>query len=340
MTQTEQYLPVRVAAQKLLQSGDVEILASEQSDRFLNGMLDFLNPSDPISRMFVRNCDEELLSIYAEAAKVNTEEAIEVAARKAMSLLEEDNLVRHEAAEQVSCELAFAVANSIGIECPEWVRLAAVQSFRQQEGSGDKDLSGAFIQLGKLIAVTEAGQQGLDNEQPSRSPESGEVTDVTSGVAINYNALSHEPDKRVEQAEAAGISMSWFKRLRWVCWYAAGYAFVCAGTCLTRLEMLGSFMGDYWGYSASMLVVYIALGVLFVVSERRLSTFLTNAPRDCLLTMAAYMLAEISYIVTSSQFLSMLSISWKLLQLGACFIAWVATYVYFKDSARGGLFSL
>ncbi len=125
MTESNNYVPLRVAILRALHQGGTDLL--DHPKRLIGHILDDADPNDPATIIFERNCDLELMRIYSFAATQYTPQAMGDAAQKATILLVDSRMLREDAAEQLACEIAFALSAHLGLDAPDWVRETATR---------------------------------------------------------------------------------------------------------------------------------------------------------------------------------------------------------------------
>ena len=133
MNETGTYTSLRMAVLQALRYNGIGIL--DQPNRLLGDVLDSLNPHDPISASFQRNCDTDFLQIYSQAAAEGTPQAMSSAAQKAISMLVDNRMLRPEIAEQLACEIAFGISAYLGLDVSDWIREAATRGSTSSQGS-------------------------------------------------------------------------------------------------------------------------------------------------------------------------------------------------------------
>lgn len=113
----ERTVSLRMAALVALRYGGMQIL--HNPSRFLGLVLDGVDPDVPTTCVFERNCDAELLGIYARAADSFTTESARNAASQATVLLNEERCIDLGIAAQVAGELTLALADYFGVALPK-----------------------------------------------------------------------------------------------------------------------------------------------------------------------------------------------------------------------------
>lgn len=330
---------LRAATLDALRVGGTSLLSKPET--FLGTVLDFAGDAESTSvRIFERQCDRDLLGIYAEAAEERSPEAMERAADRATFLLANDRCLRQADARKVACELAFALATFQGIACPESVVQAAVlevassavegrddsseveelRSELEQSRSREKDLHEEVAQARELMnRLRERLREGL-----RRSGNGPGATHVTgpSGPCLNPAYLSLDPKERIEQAEALGFKMEGLRWIKAFCWISAALCMVdiclCSGA-FSGFRADGSFATNPTLQTVLGLemIVMAALVVAFIVVGDSIRTFRRSAPAS-----VAWVLC--TNVVTSLVFAFILdSMPGVLVDLPA-FIAWVA----------------
>ena len=163
-------MPLRMAAYQALRSKGTNVLRTPRV--FLGMVLDKMDPESQVARLLEFNCDEEFLGFYVEAAQERSSGAIERAARQATYLLEDDRSLKANIAEQVACELAFALASVQRVECPEHVRVVATQDMRPAEAT-TTDGAGRTGVVGTTGGTGSARPQGQSGGKAQGTGQSG-----------------------------------------------------------------------------------------------------------------------------------------------------------------------
>ena len=306
---------------------DKGAMVLQDSSTFRGSMLDKLDPDDESTSVIRYHCDEEYLGIFFEAAQLRSSQAIGDAVGKATYLLRK-HLVVQEAAERASCEIGFALANHLRVECPDSVQMTAVGQLQKRDDF-DADVEEP---PSEALVVSTVDMQ----EPPSEALMVG---------AVDVSTFSADRVERQKQAEAAGIGLRWFEALKWLCWLAAGIAVVNAG-------IVGMSLGSA-AYKTSVFLYFVRVLVMFafaalcwryIVSWNRLSHFSSSGPKTYLWTRGAdciaYFVAQATYISTLST--ATPTYDYQIVMtttLGACVaLEWCASYLYLKK--RKNLFSL
>lgn len=162
MTLTEDNVPLRVAVFQTIRLFGVDIL--RQPKRFLSNILDEVDPEARTTQPFERNCTEDFLRIYLDAAKVRTPQAIDDAAQKATVLLSDKRMLQKDMARRLACEIAFGVSSALGISCSEWVRIAATE-----------DLNATPVQGTVSSTTSESGETQQSMSSASNAFEEGSL---------------------------------------------------------------------------------------------------------------------------------------------------------------------
>ena len=134
------FSPLRIAVFNALRTYGTTAYATPK--RLLGYVLDEVDPDAPTTHVFEHNCDSMLLQFYIDAASARSSEAIVTAAQRATLLLADERMLRHDIAEHLACELAFATAAALGVDCPESVRVIATQDVRAKSEHSTTNGSG------------------------------------------------------------------------------------------------------------------------------------------------------------------------------------------------------
>ncbi len=175
MTESKNYVPLRVAILRALRQGGTDLL--NHPKRLIGHVLDDADPNDPATLIFERNCDLELMRIYSLAATQCTPQAMGDAAKKAATLLVDSRMLREDAAEQLACEIAFALSTHLGLDVLDWVREAATRGSRNHASSHQITMQG--IRRDTMLVSNKRTEQWTDpqrntgelQKQPEPEPE-------------------------------------------------------------------------------------------------------------------------------------------------------------------------
>lgn len=307
---------LRMAVLIALRGGGTQLL--EQPERLKGYVMDYADPDLKEVRAFERNCDEELLEIYKRAAEEKSPAAIGEAATKATYLLSNERMLQSEIAGRVACETAFALANLLGIVCPESVRLKALhtESASDSAASSQNGASGTR-QPGTWYEAQQARQKPQQNQTASQryaaergsstggapnaynaSPGGASASTSTSGAAssqqtgagaawINPDTLSDDRVTRQKQIEEAGIGMRGFEWIKVCCWINAAIQIYNGVTCYTAATpMLKQESLALWQLLWFETIAMFVLAIAYIVAWGCLSKFRRNGPSAFFWTLA------------------------------------------------------
>lgn len=190
-----QKLSLRAATLEAFREGGTKLLA--RPEEFLAIVMERGDQDLPGIRILERNCDRGLLGIYEAAEESQTPDAIGNAASRATYLLAHERLIQDDMAEQVASELAFALATFLRIDCPEFVREAAVRDVwgddipKEPREQADSELG---------TQETQSAQE-TDGEQERPIP-----TGHGNRGASDYGARSADGGGSSSQGDASGAS--------------------------------------------------------------------------------------------------------------------------------------
>lgn len=311
------YVPIRVGAMQAFGMGGTQML--EHPKRFVGVVLDFVDPDAPQTKTFVINCDGDFLSSYIGAARARSQAAIEEAARRAEYVLRNDRQLRDDTAQQIACELAFALANYLRTECPEWVRLAAVglasSDSRQRRtttpavgGSGVAEPRRSSVLNGR-VASQHLGSRVPDGDSLGNQVNTNTTTDMrgantfrgTTSGGINIAALSGNPSVRKGEIEQTGVGMRWFDMLKAICALASAVRFFQIFYYMSLAA--GASASTQNEFKAFMSFVTFGMGLLciaYLYAYSRLRCFKKAATTDfCIVRIADLLTLGITYFVFS-----------------------------------------
>lgn len=166
------FSPLRIAVFNALRTYGTTAYATPK--RLLGYVLDEVDPDAPTTHVFEHNCDSALLQFYIDAASAHSSEAIGTAAQRATLLLTDERMLQHDVAEHLACELSFATAAALGVDCPESVRVVATQDVRaKSEHSGTNGSEGT-----SSIHVSEAEHSGFGSASSYAKQSNGSVSQI------------------------------------------------------------------------------------------------------------------------------------------------------------------
>lgn len=119
----QRVLSIREATLRAFRTEGTNVMLNPS--RFVGHVLDFVDTDAPEARVLGHCCDAQYLEPFVEAADARDPAKIEEAAQRAAQNLDYEWVIKEEVAQRLSCELAFALANHLGVSCSERIRSVA-----------------------------------------------------------------------------------------------------------------------------------------------------------------------------------------------------------------------
>ena len=340
----------------------------EQPQVLLGYVVDLTSPDADTTRALMHNCDDELLSIFSQAAQARTPQAIEDAASRATLLLKKDRMIREDVARRVACEISFALSNHLGVACPEWVRMVAVgkngtsqrgaaqpqgstwydaqrarstaQNVHQQTATNQSSFGAGLGTNGPTAGTAASQNQGSSSASNTGQNVTTQTRGAASGTTVTLDPalLSTDRTERQKQIENAGIGMHWFELLKWFCWIAAAMRLISAITSLTGLMDVGSKYANWFAYYLVCFVIAGGLCVGYLVSWNNLRLFKASGPKAFLITLGSnavwpllaclWLTSMVGKYGLTAQ--ARFDTSIAMLSVIVDAVTWLGTYIYFK----------
>lgn len=296
-----QDLPLRVVTMQALVSNGVQII--EKPKRFKGYVLDLADADAPTTKVMKSHCDNELMDIFAEAGKVRTSEAIDEAANKATLFLCSERRVIEADAAQTAHEIAFALANYLGIQPSERVISVAIgKGLASNDRSVDTAVGDALLRHDAAKERQSAANTQDNAASTSRKATSTSVlggatsTDFNAHFSVNTSTvdvssnntgvidpsrLSDDYITREKQIIDSGVGMNWFDLLK--CWCLVNAVLIClAIAAVFRFwEINGAWP------TAILCGILVSLCICNVVSYKRLTRFKKSGPNMTIGTLFA-----------------------------------------------------
>ena len=166
------FSPLRIAVFNALRTYGTTAYATPK--RLLGYVLDEVDPDAPTTHVFEHNCDSALLQFYIDAASAHSSEAIGTAAQRATLLLTDERMLQHDVAEHLACELSFATAAALGVDCPESVRVVATQDVRAKSEHSTTNGSGGI----SSVHASDAEHSGFGSASSYAKQSNGSVSQI------------------------------------------------------------------------------------------------------------------------------------------------------------------
>lgn len=295
-------LPLRMAVIGVLRRRGTRVL--EEPSQFMSNVLDIVDEGARTTLALRHNCDEEFLDIFVQASMTRTPQSMKDAAHKAEFYLRDECIIQDDAAQQVACEITFALSNHLGVVCPEWIRLVAIEA----DGATKAEKQRAPHSSGK------------ENEAAAAKPQTKSThseQEKSTASTLDVASLSTDPTKRQQAIEGAGIGMHWFELLKWGCWLAAAMRlmgalsdFAAMMSIIGELEsIMAFFLGSMGFFSCIDGLMQSGMCVGYLASWNRLRGFRENGPKTLYTTLSI------------NVFYPLFALAWRWTILGSCGLA-------------------